>query len=212
MARKRTRWVCPECGKGALGPQRPRRNATVRYCLPCSQRAGVLVERQAPALERRRAEREAARKAKAARKRATKQEREDALYVYGGVDLRVDLRVEAKRIMAHPEVGCPRATWCVRRRRQGRHLTGVSYGGRVVLTIPAGASAGQALAILAHELAHEATRGDQHGDRWRAVFLGVVQDLYGAEVAPADSYMDLHANVARALDVALTETSQEETP
>lgn len=52
---KRVRWECPNgLHPGVLGSTRPRANATVRYCLPCSEAAGVLVERTAPALERKR--------------------------------------------------------------------------------------------------------------------------------------------------------------
>lgn len=54
-AAKRVRWECPNgLHPGVLGSTRPRANATVRYCLPCSEAAGVLVERSAPALERKR--------------------------------------------------------------------------------------------------------------------------------------------------------------
>ena len=46
---KRKRWVCPQCGVGKLGLQRPRKNDIIRYCFPCSTEAGVLVERVCPA-------------------------------------------------------------------------------------------------------------------------------------------------------------------
>ena len=46
---KRKRWVCPVCGVGKLGLQRPRKNDIIRYCFPCSTTAGVLVERVSPA-------------------------------------------------------------------------------------------------------------------------------------------------------------------
>ena len=42
---KQSRWKCPTCGHGLLAPTRPRRNDVRRYCLPCSSKAGVLVER-----------------------------------------------------------------------------------------------------------------------------------------------------------------------
>ena len=56
-------WKCPECGSGVRGPERPRKNNVVRFCLPCSAKVGVLVERIIPALEVKR---------KAAKKRASK--------------------------------------------------------------------------------------------------------------------------------------------
>jgi len=45
---KRKRWVCPLCNVGKLGLQRPRKNDVVRYCLPCSEKTGKLVERVSP--------------------------------------------------------------------------------------------------------------------------------------------------------------------
>jgi len=45
-----------------LAPTRPRRNDVRRYCLPCSSKAGVLVERVAPALDAQRAARDVARR------------------------------------------------------------------------------------------------------------------------------------------------------
>lgn len=53
---KRVRWECPNgLHPGVLGSTRPLANSTVRFCLPCSEAAGVLVRRVAPALERKRA-------------------------------------------------------------------------------------------------------------------------------------------------------------
>lgn len=72
MARRR--WVCPECGAGKLGPEKPRKNNVIRYCLPCSESAGVLVERSIPALDRKRAEKAA----RAAEKRRADSERRAA--------------------------------------------------------------------------------------------------------------------------------------
>ncbi len=51
---KKTKWQCPECGKGALGSSRPRMDDIVRYCLACSKRQGKLVRRTAPALDAKR--------------------------------------------------------------------------------------------------------------------------------------------------------------
>lgn len=67
---KRIRWECPAGEHPAvLGSRRPRAEAIVRFCLPCSQAAGHLVRRVAPALERERAA--AAAKASAKRTAAT---------------------------------------------------------------------------------------------------------------------------------------------
>lgn len=42
---KRKRWVCPLCKVGKLGLQRPRRDDVIRYCFPCSEQTGRMVER-----------------------------------------------------------------------------------------------------------------------------------------------------------------------
>lgn len=70
-AAKRIRWECPNgLHPGVLASSRPRKNATARYCLACSETAGVLVERTAPALERKRNAKTAVREEKRARERA----------------------------------------------------------------------------------------------------------------------------------------------
>lgn len=73
---KNYRWVCPNCGKGKLAPSRLRKIDVRRYCLPCSEKAGVLVERSVPVLEKKRAEKRQRAQAKAARKAKAKRERE----------------------------------------------------------------------------------------------------------------------------------------
>ena len=64
-------WKCPTCNAGVIAPTRPRKNDVRRYCLPCSADAGVLVERIAPALEKKRAAKKVATTKKQASKRAT---------------------------------------------------------------------------------------------------------------------------------------------
>lgn len=65
-------WKCPTCEKGVLGSERPRKNDIVRYCLPCSSKAGVLVERFAPKLEAQRQAAKVRQADKEKRARATK--------------------------------------------------------------------------------------------------------------------------------------------
>lgn len=74
MAAKRIRWECPHgLHPGVLASSRPRKNATARYCLPCSEEAGVLVERTAPALERKRNAKAAVREQRAQAQRENEQ-------------------------------------------------------------------------------------------------------------------------------------------
>jgi len=68
---KRYRWVCPQCGVGKNLGARPRANATARFCIACSERGGILVERVAPKLVARRAAGRERSKAKQQKKRQT---------------------------------------------------------------------------------------------------------------------------------------------
>jgi len=64
---RRVRWECPNGEHPAvLGSTRPPKDATVRYCLPCSAGSSRLVARVAPVLEAQRVARKTAREARAA--------------------------------------------------------------------------------------------------------------------------------------------------
>lgn len=161
------RWVCPTCGTGRLAPSRPRKNDVRRYCLPCSEKTGRLVERVAPSLERRREEsreRQAAKtKAERARARARQQkaaaerlarEREKRTILGLNID------EEARRLWNLPVLRA-RPRWTpdvppikVRRSATKIHTSGFSSynGSRIVLTI--GSDEYEALGVLLHELLH----------------------------------------------------------
>jgi len=80
MATRKVRWECPNGHPAVLGPTKPRKLATVRYCLMCSATASQLVERFAPALEKRREQQTEARKARVAKRQARAVEREAAYW------------------------------------------------------------------------------------------------------------------------------------
>lgn len=66
-------WSCPSALHPAVrGLKRPRRNDLCRYCLPCSEVAGRLVERTASVLEKRRAVGRQRQAKKARKRRAAK--------------------------------------------------------------------------------------------------------------------------------------------
>lgn len=166
-ASKRTRWVCPNGCPAVLGPLRPRRENVVRYCLACSAKAGKLVERTAPAMEKKAqagAERSAA-KAKARREREAA--REARKWTVDSVDLRVamqkaltlpTLKILAKR---PPE-------FTIAHSRTKDYTTGqASYRDHSIhLTIGVGENATRAVGVMLHELAHHATyrRGEDQKD------------------------------------------------
>lgn len=83
--------ACPACGVTKLSPARARRDDVRRFCLPCSEASGRLVERVSPARLRKEAKAKAARRAEAnARaqlKRAWRAE-ERARWVHNGFDIR----------------------------------------------------------------------------------------------------------------------------
>lgn len=174
---KRVRWECPTGEhRGVLGPSKPRRENIVRYCLPCSQAAGRLVERVAPSLQRQRetaAERAAAkRKAAAERQRARDAER----YVVDGVDLR-DVMLRAMRLPTckplverlayrHRVYGSPNIVeLVVRRSKTKAYTTGHAWNHyKITITVGTRNDPVRAAGVLLHELAHLATLA--RGENW----------------------------------------------
>lgn len=71
---KQYRWICPTCGKGKKGPSRLRKVDVRRYCLKCSEKAGVLVERSIPKLDKKRDAKRVKSQAKSATKAKAKRE------------------------------------------------------------------------------------------------------------------------------------------
>ncbi len=149
---RRTRWVCPDCGRAQLAPRRLRRVDVRRYCLPCSKKAGVLVERSAPVNEKRR-ERSAER-SREKQKRA--REREVAAKTIRTVDAagrtryvnveREVLRM-AKKIGRKPEV-------TLYRRRTTGGTSGRCFDYRVHITTEDGERWERLQYVMAHEVAH----------------------------------------------------------
>jgi len=146
---KQVRWTCSQCGKGALGPMRPRMENVVRYCLVCSKREGVLVKRSAPSLEKRAAQ--SAEKAKARAK--AKQAQLDAKWMHEGVDLRKVLNramrlSSAKGMKRRPE-------FTIAHSKTKVYTTGRASGGRIHLTVGHDTTINYVIGVLLHELAHE---------------------------------------------------------
>lgn len=192
------RWTCPDCGRGALGVERPKKNASVRYCFPCSEKTGLLVERRCFALEKKREAKRDRAAARAERQRDRERAREKERWTFGAYDLRMEAQVLCK----HLDIPAPELV--LRERKNGEHVSGHSQGGKVVLTIPAGAKPASALMLLCHELAHEARpRGEHHTDGWRSVYVNLVGCFYNAIV-----WYGQHDTV-HALDVAVEKKIQE---
>lgn len=123
---KRTRWICPDCGSGVMGPRQPRRNNIVRYCLECSGRAGVLIERTAPALQRERERKSASAAAKSAAKRQRERDAERSRYIVGDTDVRPIMR----KMCRLPVFGGSKGRLV--RRPPELHIRRATYGASIV--------------------------------------------------------------------------------
>jgi hypothetical protein len=213
MARvKRVRWECPSgLHAGVLGPSRPRKNATARFCLPCSEAAGVLVERVAPAVERKRA----AKSATAERRREAAREREReakarACVVVTSDGAELDLRAELDAMMRGSETlrDWARDSWLAGARfrpelkvRRGakRHVSGCcDDSADIVLTVGAGADRHEVREVLLHELAHAVSipslsrrsrsrKTAWHGSEYKSVLCRAARELFGTTVHADDA-------------------------
>lgn len=200
---KRVRWVCPnDAHPGVLGPRQPRMDSLVRYCLPCSQEAGRLVQRVAPALERQRQEaaerakaKDKARRQRAARQRQEAKEADAQRYVTAGVDLRAELqRLVRLRAFGGPQGPLtrmvPKLTVTHRSRKPSTRLGSALLGSqRIHMAIYPGQTAAMAKEVLLHELVHlhvgtERVNGRRvvHGDRFRSVMRQAFREAYGPDV------------------------------
>jgi len=88
---KNRRWLCPYCNNGKMAPSRLRKIDVRRFCLPCSEKGGLLIERISPALSKKK--RASVDKAKAKRNRAaaTRQKHKEAealRWIVEGEDLK----------------------------------------------------------------------------------------------------------------------------
>lgn len=207
---KNRRWVCDLCGSTALAPGRARLHDVRRWCLPCSEKHGVLVPRVCPVLEREREQKAHAartrRKDKAARDRA-------AVQRYGTVG-RIHIPAEFARLLGVPSAAPALAHGAVdlviqRKSQEPRHVGLASWSRRqvTVYTWP-GCKDYSVAATLAHEIAHLASPPTcAHGPSWRTNFLEIVRDGYpGIEIPSPESrrYSALDYAVERGIDRWLT--------
>lgn len=161
---------------------------TRRYCLPCSDKTGKLVQRVCPALESVRERRAAQHKVKRERAAARVVAREKALDPYG-------IRGWFKRLqklMAFSH-GHWRRELGFRDFNRWKHVTidlraghggGRAWDGHHILVNTRHSEADQ-IGILVHEMAHIVNywRGGRgHDDSWRSIFAAAMLDLTGETV------------------------------
>lgn len=211
---KRKRWSCPTGDHpGVLGPGRPRANSIVRYCLPCSEKSGVLVERVCAANEKERARKTEAAKAKAQKKKVTKHRQDEKRFFVEGIDLR-DRAIALCNLKAWKGYFKRNYPDFIIRRRAGDYTTGRAWKGRhrVVLTVPIKATRGQAESLILHELAHLAAPArDGHGKAWRQRYAAAVEEAWGVGVGVvARTSHGLTRGITAEIDKKLKERKQRE--
>jgi len=171
------RWKCPNCNTGVIAPTKPRKNDVRRYCLPCSSKAGVLVERIAPALEKKREAKKETTKKKTAAKRATISKNNAPVKEQARIDaLRVKMiNKEAERIWRlmkpyHNGRPLPMIT-IVRAQNRGRQY-GHAYSNSIQVNVDCDQTISRSKRVwevLAHELAHCAVPPKHTGNSKRDV-------------------------------------------
>jgi hypothetical protein len=139
---KRYRWICPQCSTGKLLGKAPRKNATARFCIPCSESTGYLVERTCPALDRKRAQKAQSRAVKASKGRAkasaTKTARkatEEQRWVVCGTDMRTVIK-DLCKLTSMRTLGCTVGVTAARIIRDAQLYSRRSTSGRAYVGSP----------------------------------------------------------------------------
>lgn len=197
-------WKCSNPNhKGIRAPGRMRADDIRRYCWPCSQETGYLVQRYAPALERKRKDAKARRQERESQARQRAREAREAREIVAGVDI----GKEIQRLMALPALRdeLPRwrragtVSWTLHRSDKP-YDTGHCYGGiRIHLTLGWKTDAASVKAVIAHELAHYVMPEEHHSGRWARTFARVVREGYGVSFDPRGTKYDVHERAIEAL-------------
>jgi predicted SprT family Zn-dependent metalloprotease len=190
---RQVRWACPAGHPAVLGPSKPRRMSTCRYCLLCSSHAAQLVERTAPALERQRDERAQKLVARRAAKKQKTAEQLAAYYTVVGINLLDEMRAALKCAVFK---GMKEPTLIVRNSTRGTYGRAWYNKHQILVNRMPGLTPNDVRDTLLHELAHLKTgrtsRREHHGVAWKTnfrlaceQFLGVrprVHTRFGGEV------------------------------
>ncbi len=187
---QRRRWICPVCKSGKLAPSRPRKDDTRRYCLPCSDRSGRLVQRSCPSVERKAAAKSERRAQTKLHESARRCEGEtlsgvhipSAARVLWSLPVMRDARAEFGRSRQLPEIR-------IRRRSDG-FTSGRAFPSqhRIVLSIGEGVSAVAIKELLLHELAHIVCPSrEHHGSEFRRVLCQAATEAWGTTIRTGDA-------------------------
>jgi len=202
-ASPRRRWACPTCEHTHLAPGGMRKVNLLRYCVPCSQQAGKLIERVCAAAERKRsagkarsAVKQSAKRKRVAGKRAAHKAARSRV-VHG-----VNCRAEVARQINKAEIFAPlrgrrittEVDW-----RKGRGRLGYAVGSwRIVVYGNRARSADCVRQTITHELVHclnvrtegwpEDLGGRRivHGERFKRTLVEAARQLYRVDVGWAE--------------------------
>jgi len=224
VASKQVRWECPNGCSAVLGPSKPRRNATCRVCLTCSAKSPKLVERTAPALEKKRQEREQKRVAKIATRRAKAREQSAAYYTVHDVNL-YDKMIEFTRLPVFKDEKSDKRlpiyiytpTLKVRRcadrptSRYGFCRYGFAGKAHIQVSTWPGQTLSSLLEILLHEVVHAhvgRTKGRarcHHGPLFKAILRRASEEAFGVKPTLKNRY---HGEITKLVDQAAADSSQ----
>lgn len=191
----RVRWECPAgLHPAVLGASRPRKDATCRYCLPCSTSNARLVLRTAPVVEARRHVRKNLTAIQAAKRRERERAADLAYYTACGVDVRDELANLLNTSIAR-EKPPRRPPWLHIIRRTKSRGGGKRYGlarygdSRITLHVWPEWDVYVLRAVLAHELAHLLTPGASHGPAFKHALHELIRSAFSVHVEIHSAHM-----------------------
>ena len=199
-------WVCNHpAHKGVRAPGRMRMDDVRRVCWPCSLETGYLVQRHAPALERKRKDAKAKRLASEAeaRQRAqdARQSRETVDGIHIGREIKQLIKLPAlcdELPLGHRKSPVP---WTLHRSANGKEASGHAYPRhRIHFTFGDEVDAGTVQALIVHELTHYVLpRDEHHSQRFSRCFARALREGYGVEIDPAGTAYQVYARGIKAL-------------
>lgn len=198
------KWTCPQCSSTKIGPERMRKVDARRYCLSCTEKQGVLVERECPVVEQRRQ----VRRTKAAKKAQTKTAPTPKLVA--GLDLHKLLRTFwslPAMVRARAEFGTPNRLPSLKIIRRNRTLGASGYASSdgISICVPKRVRPLNLVELLLHEVVHAALpEGTGHNINFRRVLCEAACEAFHIEIHAGEvQERGKYENRAYALDAEI---------